>query len=295
MRLRLRAAVGALLTAATAACSTAATPMAATPTAAAPRPGVTVPPPGVEVRALSVPFDRYNFSTADISVLEAAEELLVRDCMRRRGMAWEVLPRSAMEDLEPPNRRRYGVVEPEIARLFGYHPPPDRPTVARRAAARDSRARRLSAQERRAAHDEEDGCLEQARSHLEQGTPRVDEALFNKLISETFARSRRDPRVVQVFGAWSACMREQGRQYADPLAAVTDRRWMNDGPASPEEISVARADVRCKERTGLVPVWSAAEKRLQDDAVNAHPAEFRALRAAKDGQLAAARAVLARG
>ncbi|NUW35769.1 hypothetical protein HTZ77_30740 [Nonomuraea sp. SMC257] len=254
-----------------------------------------MPPPGVEARELSIPFDRYNFSTADISLLEGAEEILVRDCMRRRGMAWEVLPRSAAEDLEPPNRRRYGVVEPEVARLFGYHSPPDRPTVARRAAARDSRARRLSAEEQRAAYGEKDGCLEQARSHLEQGTPQVDEALFNRLISETFAQSQRDPRVVRVFRAWSACMREQGRQYADPLAAITDRRWMTDGPASQEEIRAARADVRCKERTGLVPAWAAVERRIQDDAVDAHPAAFRALRATKDQQLAAARAVLARG
>ncbi|MBN6057660.1 hypothetical protein JYK22_37405, partial [Nonomuraea sp. RK-328] len=282
---RLWGAVGVLLAAGTAACST----------AAATKPQVAVPPPGVEARGLSIPFDRYNFSPADVGVLEGAEELLVRDCMRRRGMAWEVLPRSAAEDVEPLNRRRYGVVEPEMARLFGYHTPPDRPTVARRAAARDSRARSLSAEERQAAYGEKDGCLEQARTHLEKGTPKVDGALFNRVISETFQRSQRDPRVVQVFQAWSACMREQGWQYADPLAAITDRRWMRNGPASQEEIRAAQADVRCKVRTGLVSIWSAAEKRIQDDAVAAHPAEFRALQESKDRQLAAARAVLARG
>ena len=181
---------------------------------------------------LSIPFDRYNFSASDISTLDRAEELLVGDCMRQRGMAWEVLPPSTAEDLEPQNRRRYGVVEPEIARLFGYHTAPDRPTVARRAAARDSRARSLSAKEQRAASGEKDGCLGQARAHLEQGTPQVNGALFDRLISETFEQSRRDPKVAQVFRAWSTCMREQGRQYADPLAAITDQRWLKDGPAS---------------------------------------------------------------
>jgi hypothetical protein len=220
---RLRGAVGVLLTAATAACSTA----AATESQ--------VPVPGVEARELSIPFDRYNFSPSDISILEGAEEFLVRDCMRQRGMAWEVLPQSAAEDLEPLNRRRYGVVESEIARLFGYHAPPDRPTVARRAAARDSRARSLSAKEQQAAYGEKGGCLGQARAHLEQGTPQVDGGLFNRLISETFEQSQRDPEVVQVFQAWSTCMREQRWQYADPLAAVTDQRWMKDGPASQEE------------------------------------------------------------
>ncbi|MEU6788933.1 hypothetical protein ABZ912_57965 [Nonomuraea angiospora] len=285
MSVRLRGAVGVLLTAATAACST----------AAATEPRVSVPTPGVEARELSIPFDRYNLSPSDIGILEGAEELLIRDCMRRRGMAWEVLPQSAAEDVEPANRRRYGVVEPEIARLFGYHNPPDRPTVARRAAALAGRMRSLSAKERQAAYGEQDGCLKQARDHLEQGTPQVDEALFNRLISETFERSQRDPEVVQVFRAWSTCMREQGRPYADPLAAITDRRWMKGGPASQEEIRAAQADVGCKARTDLVSIWSAVEKRIQDDAVAAHPAEFRALQETKDRQLAAARAVLARG
>ncbi|MBT2232631.1 hypothetical protein [Nonomuraea sp. NEAU-A123] len=285
MSVRLWGAVGVLLTAATAACST----------AAATEPQVPVPPPGVEARELSIPFDRYNFSASDISILDRAEELLVGGCMRQLGMAWKVLPPSAAEDLEPQNRRRYGVVEPEIARLFGYHAPPDRPTVARRAAARDSRARSLSAKEQRAASGEKDGCLGQARAHLEQGTPQVDGALFNRLISETFEQSQRDPKVVQVFQAWSTCMREQGRQYANPLAAITDQRWMKAGPASQEEIRAAQADVRCKVKTGLVTIWSAAEKRIQDDAISAHPTEFQALQATKDQQLAAARAVLARG
>ncbi|MDX3101054.1 hypothetical protein [Nonomuraea angiospora] len=285
MSVRLRGAVGALLTVATAACST----------AAATEPRVLVPTPGVEARELSIPFDRYNLSPSDIGILEGAEELLIRDCMRQRGMAWEVLPQSAAEDVEPANRRRYGVVEPEIARLFGYHNPPDRPTVARRVAARAGRMRSLSAKERQAAYGEKDGCLEQARNHLEQGTPQVDEALFNRLISETFERSQGDPEVVQVFRAWSTCMREQGLQYADPLAAITDRRWMKGGPASREEIRVAQADVGCKAQTDLVSIWSAVEKRIQDDAVAAHPAEFHALQETKDRQLAAARAVLARG
>ncbi|MGW6502011.1 hypothetical protein [Nonomuraea angiospora] len=285
MSVRLRGAVGVLLTVATAACST----------AAATEPRVQVPTPGVEARELSIPFDRYNLAPSDIGILEGAEELLIRDCMRRRGMAWEVLPQSAAEDVEPANRRRYGVVEPEIARLFGYHNPPDRPTVARRVAVRAGRMRSLSAKERQAAYGEKDGCLEQARNHLGQGTPQVDEALFNRLISETFERSQADPEVVQVFRAWSTCMREQGRQYADPLAAITDRRWMKGGPASQEEIRAAQADVGCKAQTDLVSIWSAVEKRIQDDAVAAHPAEFRALQETKDRQLAAARAVLARG
>jgi hypothetical protein len=48
-------------------------------------------------------------------------------------------------------------------------------------------------------------------------------------------------------------------------------------------------------RTGLVSIWSAVERRIQDDAISAHRAAFEALQATKDQQLAAARAVLPRG
>ncbi|MFC4010018.1 hypothetical protein ACFOY2_22510 [Nonomuraea purpurea] len=282
MPVRLWGAVAVLLTVVTA-CST----------AERTKPLVPVPAPGVEARELSIPFDRYNFSTADIMILEAAEDLLVRDCMRKRGMVWEVVPPGAADDLEPPNRRRYGVVEPEIARLYGYHVAPDRPSVARRSEARERRMKDLSAAERQAVYGEAGGCLRQARGHIEQGSPQVDTALFNKLITQTFEQSRRDPKVVQVFRSWSGCMRAEELRYADPLAAITDQRWLSGGPPTQEEIRAAQADVRCKVKTGLVSVWSAAEKRIQDDAVRAYPAEFRALGAAKDRQLAAARRILA--
>ncbi|GAA1747468.1 hypothetical protein [Nonomuraea bangladeshensis] len=88
-------------------------------------------------------------------------------------------------------------------------------------------------------------------------------------------------------------MRAEGLRYADPLAAISDQRWLGDGPPTREEIRAAQADVRCKVKTGLVSVWSAAEKRIQDDVVRAHPEEFEALKAAKDRQLESARGIIA--
>ncbi|MEV4087681.1 hypothetical protein ACIBI7_23890 [Nonomuraea fuscirosea] len=267
--------------------------LAALPLAAAcASPPPPVPPPGEQARAISLPFDRYNFTPADLSVIERAEDLLVGDCMRSRGLAWETLPPSAEEDLEPPNRRRYGVVEPEIARRYGYHVAPDRPSVARRSAAGETRTASLSEQQR-AAYDESGGCLPRARARIGQGAPKVDSALFNQLITRTFEQSRREAEVVRVFRAWSACMRAEGWRYDDPLTAIADERWLDGGPATEEEIRAARADERCKARTGLVAVWVAAERRLQEDAVRAHREAFDALKAAKDRQLETARTIIA--
>ncbi|MEV5326270.1 hypothetical protein AB0K67_19140 [Nonomuraea sp. NPDC052634] len=68
---------------------------------------------------------------------------------------------------------------------------------------------------------------------------------------------------------------------------------MAGGPPTNEEIRAAQADVRCKVKTGLVSVWSAAEKRIQESAVRAHPKVFEALKAAKDRQSESAHAIIA--
>ncbi|PIB06249.1 MULTISPECIES: hypothetical protein [Streptomyces] len=61
---------------------------------------------------------------------------------------------------------------------------------------------------------------------------------------------------------------------------------------SAREIKAARADVRCKEETGVVAVWSAAETRIQRTAIAAHSADFRALTATREAHLTAARRVV---
>jgi hypothetical protein len=86
------------------------------------------------VRRLVLPFDTYNFSPAEIMALEVADDLLVGDCMRAHGLAWQPLPVPADSESAPPHRRRYGIVESRIADAFGYHAPPQRAAVAARQA-----------------------------------------------------------------------------------------------------------------------------------------------------------------
>ncbi|NUW44392.1 hypothetical protein [Nonomuraea rhodomycinica] len=258
-----------------------------------------VPPPGEEARALAVPFDAYNFSPAEIMTIEAAQDLLIRDCMRGQGMEWRLLPLPAEADVEPPNRRRYGVIEPRIARLFGYHAPPDRPSVARYDTERNDRLTRLSPAARRAAYGDPggdaNGCSGEAEAHLAKDTQKVDASLFNTLVRQTFEESQRDGNVVRAFRAWSACMRNKGFPYPDPIAAVTDDRWLNTQQPSRQEIIAAEADVSCKKDGDLVATWAAAEERIQRDVVLAHAEYFRTLKTHKDRQLGAARRLLARG
>lgn len=45
-----------------------------------------VPEVDEAVRALHVPLDEYKFSRLDLQVIEYAEDLLTRDCMRELGL-----------------------------------------------------------------------------------------------------------------------------------------------------------------------------------------------------------------
>ncbi|MEO3795598.1 hypothetical protein ABGB14_35780 [Nonomuraea sp. B10E15] len=246
--------------------------------------------PGAAGRRIVLPFDTYDLSPAEIMTLESAEELLVRDCMRQRGRAWELLPRTAEADISPPHRRRYGIIEPLDAERFGYHMPPDGRTLADRKAKRAVRRQSLSSEDLRAA----DRCLEKAGDRLARGAPKVDAGLFNRLIFKTFDTSQREADVVHAFRAWSTCMATAGFRYTDPLTAISDERWATQRP-SPREIHAAKADVRCKTETALVSTWAAAENRVQHAAIRAHAKEFQALKASKDRQLEAASHAVARG
>jgi hypothetical protein len=250
-----------------------------------------VPEASAEARALHVPFDDYTLSTLDIQTVEYAEDLLIRDCMRGRGLRWEMLPPPASEDPNPLNRRRYGLIEPELAARYGYHLPPQVPELAARDAVWDRRDR-LPRAERSAAYgdDGQGGCTAQARRHLREDIPNFnDQYRLNDFATEDFAASQQDPEVLRVYDSWRACMATAGFDYANPFAAFDDPAWGESSRPSEREIAVAEADVRCKQETRLVETWAAAEERIQLDTIRTHPQDFASFRHTKDTHLAAAR------
>ncbi|MFE1172820.1 hypothetical protein [Streptomyces sp. NPDC058773] len=255
-----------------------------------------VPPASAEVRRLVLPFDTYALSGPDVHIIEAAEDVLIRGCMRAKGQGWIALPQPGAVDPDPPQRRRYGVIEPDVARRFGYHLPPATPETARRdkiwrARERMPRAAQLAAYGK----DGVSGCWKKAHAQLLRGVPKVSTALFNRRIRDEFTASQQDREVRSAVRSWSACMRRSGHRYADPLAAAGEDRWTKSPRPSRHEIAAAQADVRCKKETRLVSVWGTAESRLQDGVVRSHAAEFRQLAAQKTSWLKAARRVIRGG
>lgn len=259
--------------------------------AESPPPVQHVPEASAQARALHVPYDDYALSTLDMQTIEYAEDLLIRDCMGGRGLKWEMLPPPARQDPNPLNRRRYGLIEPELATRYGYHLPPQVPELAARDAVW-ARRDRLPRAERHAAYgaDGQGGCTAQARGQLRKDIPNFnDQYRLNDFATVDFDASQKDPEVVGVFDRWRTCMATAGFDYASPFAAFDDPAWGESSRPSKREIAVAEADVRCKQETRLVETWATAEERIQLDTIRAHPQDFASFRHTKDTHLTAAR------
>ncbi|MFH9424575.1 hypothetical protein [Streptomyces sp. NPDC017529] len=252
------------------------------------------PAASAEARNLILPFDSYAQSDADLLTISSAEDVLMGPCMRAQGLAWKTLPRVSGENADPPNRRRYGVIEPEVARRYGYHPPSDPPALAQRQADEKARDAALGPRERRAAYgtDGVGGCWKKAHARLQQPIPESAESLFNDLNLRLFDKSQRDAGVVRAIRAWSACMGRAGWHYASPAQASDAPGWNKSPRVTAREIEVAEADVRCKQENHLVSTWAAAETRMQRAALVRHAAALEALKTGFTRWLVNARAVL---
>lgn len=247
-----------------------------------------------QARELILPFDAYKISKAEDYRVAAAEDVLMEGCLKAESVRWTPRTPVRAAETDPPNRRRYGVIEDAVAREFGFHAPPDPVAEVRFTTGREQRANSLDEDEWRAAYgsDGAGGCWKRAHERLLEGVPKSDYNVINRYSRQVFEDSQRDGEVREVFRAWSVCMKKDGFRYDDPTAAANDSRWGRSATPSARETEAARADVRCKEETGVVTVWAAAEARNQRAVIAAHAADFRALKATKDAHLAAARRVL---
>jgi len=251
------------------------------------------PEPTKAVRDLLLPFDAYQLSVNEIYLIESAQDLLTRDCLKERGYDWEVIgDRKQYPDLR--NRRRYGVIEMPVAEEMGYK------ANARLLGSTDVTARkmdreaRLSPAARKAATDPTDGCYKLAGDELARGN-QEDEDLVSKLNFQSLDEALKSPKVVPAMRAWVQCMAEKGHEYKDFNAAAGDPRWAKSKTPSRAEKETAEADVTCKQQVGLVKSFTETEKSIQQREIRKHRAYFERLASAKQRHLAAARVVLDRG
>jgi hypothetical protein len=100
-----------------------------------------------------------------------------------------------------------------------------------------------------------------------------------------------DPRLAAGIGAWSACMRALGYEYAEPTAAVQEFGTTPDEPGSRER-EVAKADVGCKEKAGLVETYRGLKAEYGRDAASTYQAQLAEYRGIVDQAVRKANEIL---
>ncbi|MEU1761822.1 hypothetical protein ACFYON_25755 [Micromonospora sp. NPDC005686] len=285
---------------------------------AAPPPGdhgAAALPPGPSAPALSAP-------PADL--LYAAEQVLIRDCMQRRGFRYWPVPRQPVPELrefpyvldDVPYARRHGyggALERRLQEAMAADPnaryvrdlPPERGAAAVRAVNGDPGepdALRATLPAggvvRRSSHS----CTSEAERQLYRDLPgwyrvtRITDNLAGLRVGRVLA----DPRYADGVRAWRRCMRAAGHDVADPASARASAPEPTSGSGTsgsvtPGEIRLAVAEATCATRTGLGRLarrLDAEHRRAIDGRFHTEVAERLRLEAAA---LPLARAVLAAG
>lgn len=270
-------------------CATSGEPAAPPSRPAAGMPLVVTPPsvsaaPRLEsVRGLALPTDAFRPTAQESSLVAEAEQKLIVECMTQFGLTWQAssVPPTPASQAD----RLYGVGDLETAQRYGYHLPFD-DSHERQLRRQEGGIKPLSPAEQLVLAGQSDsgeagsgasrsyrgkqvpagGCGGQARRQV-TGVDDIDPTHLADVITvELWERSKTDPRVIEVIGAWSSCMKQANYDYQSPLA-VNDSHWSMSGPVTADEIQVAQVDVRCKQHTNLIGVWFTIESGYEQQAV----------------------------
>ncbi|BFV54953.1 hypothetical protein KCMC57_up00570 [Kitasatospora sp. CMC57] len=236
-----------------------------------------------------LPMEAYLPSDAEQAQLRKASTALTHDCVRKSGnTAWTPAP--ALPKLGPKTLTdwRYGIHDQGLSAKRGYHP-----DLAEQAAY--DAALRVGLVDGTDVLDPAtlSSCGRQAAEALGGGQKTYGE-LAQRLANEAFIRSKQEPEVAEKFKQWSACMKESGRSYKEPLDASDDSRFTGSDVTQPE-IDTALADLACRGRTGVAKTWFDAEARLQKAAQEQNAQALRAERGELDRAIKKAAGVLAGG
>ncbi|GAA3684385.1 hypothetical protein GCM10022224_056310 [Nonomuraea antimicrobica] len=238
---------------------------------------------------LSLPFDAYELTGEARSRYDRALDLLARACMNNAGFDWYVPPQpNPGFDVK---RRRYGVIDPDVAERIGYHLPVSaqsqltlrkRNEILKNPRAADkffgtNKAGNSGGSGRPA----DDGCAMWAYHRLERSVGKTDEQLLIRLDRASLDAAKNQPSVQAVNKSWQTCMRSRGLSYASPDDAIADKAWkLNTPTVSAKEREVATADVICKYQVDMVDVARRAEVMIQQKNIAENRTELELLRQA---------------
>ncbi|WP_328620630.1 hypothetical protein [Streptomyces sp. NBC_00354] len=239
----------------------------------------------LESRNLTFPITPYIADDRQLGLLNEAQDVLVDQCMQRYGFRYQ-MRRKADSAVKRDYNRRYGLSDPAEAARLGY----DNPQVSQ---AQRPPQQPLGPNEKLVLYGLEvdpslpvpksqeeaeksdvattvvggqkvpaGGCLRE--SSLKLWTPTketVGSMVAQGFGMDSFARSRKDSRVVKTIKSWSECMAKHGHSIDNPMDQPPG---INDSNiSSPQAITLAKQDVECKKETNLVGTWYTVEIAYQ--------------------------------
>ncbi|MYX98421.1 hypothetical protein GT045_27360 [Streptomyces sp. SID486] len=245
-------------------------------------------------------------------VLDVAEQLLERDCMRRHGFRfWVVAPATARRDFpyvlddigwarthgygaeQRAALRRAAAIDPNKHYLLSL--PPDRRTAVV-AALNGPRPDGLTADLPngvRVTHSDT-GCTAEAERRLYGDLPAWFRATRTTtvLTGERMAAVQQDQRYLDAREDWARCMKAAGQPYTDPrISRATAER----GVSRAREIRLAVAEATCARSTGLSRVAAAVDRSYDTRLRQRYPGAYGDLARLTEAALPRARALIARG
>lgn len=93
------------------------------------------------------------------------------------------------------------------------------------------------------------------------------EMVVSSARGKAMAKVRNDSRFEKATTDWSDCMKKQGYTFGSPSAARNDKRWANATQPGKEEISVAVADMRCKQDVNYLGIGIAVESAYENQLI----------------------------
>jgi hypothetical protein len=235
------------------------------------------------------PLDSYHPTMEQRMIMSRANDVLVRDCMRRYGFEYDLPERTGEPALE---NRVIGVVDKHSVARNGYKPDGyleqmNRVKEAKSKLNGDGQAPINGV----AVPDGRCSAEVQAKLGVNRDRKPGDENFLFILEGMSSDKAEADSRLKAAFGKWSRCMDDAGFDYRDPLQANGDPDFAADVPTQ-VEIDTATADVACRTKHNVNGIWVAVRSAYQNQIMTANADELRQHQTASADQLQNAMNVL---
>ncbi|QKW07397.1 hypothetical protein HUT18_14390 [Streptomyces sp. NA04227] len=213
-----------------------------------------------------LPIEAYVATSQESRLVAVARDELIDQCMEKAGYAqWQPAPELPEIGGKTLTDWRYGIHDAELASTRGYHPAVDEQE------AYDQAMEEGAVDESGAPAEAVKSCASEA----DQGVPSAQPAAaVQEVSSDAFVDSQTSPLVIDVFAAWSNCMKDKGYAYKKPMDASDDPRFSDPAQVTPLEIATAKADIACRDKHSVAKTWFDAESKSQREKIAKRLPEF---------------------